>query len=83
MKAYVSGTYREMSIKPLLSVVAALLYFVNPFDLVPDFILGFGYLDDATIIAFVAKSFKKEIDAFLIWETAQNDKDIDEPQLGI
>jgi uncharacterized membrane protein YkvA (DUF1232 family) len=83
MKAYVAGTYREMSITPLLSFVAALLYFVNPLDLIPDFILGFGFLDDITVIAFVAKSFKKEIDAFLLWEASQNNEDIEEPTLGI
>ncbi|MBK1624563.1 YkvA family protein [Afifella marina] len=34
-----------------LTVVAALAYFVSPFDLVPDFIVGLGFLDDASVLA--------------------------------
>jgi uncharacterized membrane protein YkvA (DUF1232 family) len=32
------------------ALVAALAYFVVPFDLVPDFIAGFGYSDDAAAL---------------------------------
>ncbi|MGH6924044.1 MAG: YkvA family protein [Propylenella sp.] len=34
-----------------LTLVAALAYFVAPFDLVPDLILGIGFLDDASVLA--------------------------------
>jgi uncharacterized membrane protein YkvA (DUF1232 family) len=47
-----------------LTLVAALAYFVAPFDLVPDMILGLGFLDDASIlaaaIAAVSSSIKEE-----------------------
>src|SRR6185295_11715754 len=33
------------------ALVAALAYFVVPMDLIPDFIAGFGYSDDATALA--------------------------------
>lgn len=32
-------------------LLAALAYFIVPADVVPDFILGFGFTDDATVIA--------------------------------
>lgn len=32
-------------------LVAAVAYFVVPTDLIPDFILGFGFSDDATVLA--------------------------------
>jgi uncharacterized membrane protein YkvA (DUF1232 family) len=32
-------------------LLAALAYFIMPADIVPDFILGFGFTDDATVIA--------------------------------
>jgi uncharacterized membrane protein YkvA (DUF1232 family) len=34
-----------------LTLIAALAYFVSPFDLVPDMILGLGFLDDASVLA--------------------------------
>ncbi len=47
-----------------LTLVAALAYFVAPFDLIPDFILGIGFLDDASVlaaaIAAVSGSVKEE-----------------------
>jgi uncharacterized membrane protein YkvA (DUF1232 family) len=33
-----------------LTLVAALAYFVAPFDIIPDFIAGFGFMDDATVL---------------------------------
>jgi len=32
-------------------LLAALAYFVMPFDLIPDFIAGFGFTDDAAVLA--------------------------------
>lgn len=47
-----------------LTLIAALAYFVSPFDLVPDFLLGLGFLDDASVlaaaIAAVSSSIKEE-----------------------
>jgi uncharacterized membrane protein YkvA (DUF1232 family) len=31
-------------------LLAALAYFIMPFDVVPDFILGFGFTDDMTVL---------------------------------
>jgi uncharacterized membrane protein YkvA (DUF1232 family) len=34
-----------------LSLLAALAYFVMPFDAIPDFLLVFGFADDAAVLA--------------------------------
>ncbi len=34
-----------------LSLLAALAYFVMPFDVVPDMLLGLGFADDAAVLA--------------------------------
>ena len=36
-------------------LIGALTYFIAPMDLLPDFIAGFGFTDDATILAAVIK----------------------------
>src|SRR5690349_10235784 len=43
VKDYASGTYREMPRSTVLASAFALLYVLNPFDLMPDFIPGIGY----------------------------------------
>ena len=47
-----------------LTLVAALAYFVAPIDFVPDFVLGLGFLDDASVLmaalAAVRSSIKEE-----------------------
>jgi uncharacterized membrane protein YkvA (DUF1232 family) len=45
-------------------VVAALAYFANEDDLIPDDIPVLGFLDDAIMIKFVEQEFKHELHAF-------------------
>ena len=69
IKAYINGSYKALPWKSLLVLVAALLYFVTPLDLIPDFIPVTGLIDDFTVILFVFRSLQKEIDAFITWES--------------
>ncbi len=42
-------------------VLAAIAYFSNPEDLVPDHVPGLGYLDDAIMVKFIEDEFKHEL----------------------
>ena len=42
-------------------VVGALIYFITPIDLIPDFIPIFGYLDDLGVIMATIKFLGKEL----------------------
>lgn len=68
-KAYHNGTYRRIPLKSLAIIVGAIIYFVNPLDIIPDFIAGLGFLDDAAVIGFVIKTLSDEIDRFYIYMT--------------
>ncbi|MFQ5585140.1 MAG: YkvA family protein [Calditrichia bacterium] len=69
VRAYARGQYRKIPWRAIIMAIAALLYFVNPFDIVPDFLTGIGFIDDATVIAFVAKAIREEINRFREYET--------------
>ncbi|MCB9245592.1 MAG: DUF1232 domain-containing protein [Flavobacteriales bacterium] len=75
--AYVRGEYKAYSLKTILSVLGALLYFVNPLDLIPDFIVGLGFVDDLSVLAFVVKQIGTDLERFREWEEAQTQDDIE------
>lgn len=54
--------------KTVVFVTAGLLYFVTPADLIPDFILGTGFLDDAVVVAYVMKAIRDDLARFEDWE---------------
>lgn len=68
IKAYANGSYRKVSWQSLLMIVASVVYFVMPIDLMPDFLVSLGLLDDAALLGWTVKTFKKEIDEFVAWE---------------
>lgn len=67
LRAWASGEYTNVPWRTIVMATAALLYFVNPFDLIPDVVLFAGYLDDATVISLVAGSLKNDIERFRQW----------------
>jgi uncharacterized membrane protein YkvA (DUF1232 family) len=70
-KAYVQGRYTDIPWKSLLLITASIIYFVNPFDLIPDVLLGIGFTDDFAILLMVYNSIQQELDKFISWERSQ------------
>ena len=68
MKAYFKGDYREIPWETMALIVVAVVYFVSPIDLIPDFIPIAGYIDDAFVISLVVASAQSEMDDFEEWE---------------
>ena len=64
IKAYVQGSYTKLPLITLVKITAALLYFVMPFDFIPDFLPFVGFADDLAIVVWVGKAIKEELDEF-------------------
>jgi uncharacterized membrane protein YkvA (DUF1232 family) len=62
--AYAQGEYREVPWKTMLLILASIIYFLNPFDLIPDFIPGIGFLDDLSVLLWVFNSVENDISKF-------------------
>ncbi len=62
------GEYREIPWRSIAAALGALAYFVNPIDVIPDALLGIGYLDDISVIAFVVNTIRSDLSRFQRWE---------------
>lgn len=68
VKAYAQGTYRDIEVKNLIIIVAGLIYFISPIDLIPDFLPLLGYTDDVALLTFIVGSLSDELEKFELWE---------------
>ena len=73
LRAYASGEYRGVPATSLILIVAGVLYFVLPFDLIPDFVIGLGFMDDAAVLAWVASTVRTVLDDFNRWEASRDE----------
>lgn len=71
LRAYAQGEYREIPWKSLLLIVAAILYFINPIDVIPDLLPLVGLTDDFGVLFLVYKTISGDIDKFLEWEKSK------------
>ena len=73
IRDYWKGTYRDVSIKSMVIFILTLAYIISPIDLIPDYILGFGQIDDAAILAFGLHLLEKDLLQYREWKDNQID----------
>ena len=71
LRAWWKGDYRQLSRVTIVTLLAAVIYFVMPIDAIPDWIVGVGFLDDAYVLGWAVNAVRKEVDEFLTWEAAR------------
>jgi uncharacterized membrane protein YkvA (DUF1232 family) len=71
VQAYSKGEYRNVAPTTMLTIIGAILYFVSPLDVVPDFLVGLGIVDDAAVITFTLKKLSVEINEFKKWKNSK------------
>ncbi|HDQ03158.1 MAG TPA: DUF1232 domain-containing protein [Deltaproteobacteria bacterium] len=65
---YRKGEYRELPFWTVAAIVAALLYVLNPFDLIPDFIPGVGFVDDALVVGACLALIERDLQNYKNWK---------------
>lgn len=68
---YLDGQYRTIPYFSIAAVAVALLYVLNPFDLIPDVIPVVGYVDDAAVVGLCLKMIEQDLHAYKVWKTEQ------------
>lgn len=68
IKDFRNKSYTEVPWRTIAMISAAILYFINPFDMVPDVLPLFGITDDAILFATVFKSIQSDLEKYGQWK---------------
>jgi uncharacterized membrane protein YkvA (DUF1232 family) len=68
IKDYCKGTYRDVSVKSFVIFIVALAYIISPIDLIPDYIIGLGQIDDAVILGLSLFFLEKDLRKYKEWK---------------
>lgn len=68
LKDVKNSVYKEIPWFTIATVVVALLYVLNPFDLIPDFIPGIGYIDDVSVLGIGVGWIQTDLHKYLDWK---------------
>ena len=71
VKDYVKGKYKKNPRWSMTAIVFTLLYVLNPFDLIPDFIAFIGYLDDAAVVAGCLYLVEQDLQEYKEWKLSK------------
>ena len=70
LRAYIKKQYTDVSIATIIAAVAGLIYVVNPMDVVPEYVLGVGILDDAAILGIILQAMHMDLNKYKKWQKA-------------
>ena len=68
VRSYLRGNYTKIPKRTILAIVSALIYFLSPIDVVPDWIPLLGQLDDAIVIASCWNLVNKDVEDYRQWK---------------
>ena len=67
LKSYIKREYTEIPVGTMIAIVSALIYWVSPWDLIPDYIPGIGQIDDAAVVMVCLTMVKADLDEYKEW----------------
>jgi len=73
VKDYRRGKYRKIPFWTVAAIVGALLYVLNPLDLIPDFLPLVGQIDDAAVVAACLLMVRQDLHKYKKWKIANPD----------
>lgn len=70
---YYRGTYRLVPYWAIAAVVFALLYVLNPFDIVPDVVPLLGFVDDAAVMGVCLSMIEQQLYDYKGWKESRKE----------
>ncbi len=71
LKDFFTKKYTDVPVGTIMSLAGTLLYIFLPIDIIPDFIPGIGFIDDAAMIALCIRMAKLDIEKYKAWRETQ------------
>lgn len=68
VRSYWKKDYTRVPRRTMLAIVSALIYFLSPIDVIPDWIPVLGQMDDALVIATCWKLVNKDVEDYRQWQ---------------
>ena len=68
VKAYFTGEYKIIPWGSIVKIIAVLIYFISPIDVIPDILPFIGLTDDLALTMWLFSSLKEDLKNFEIWE---------------
>lgn len=70
LKSFKNGEYTDAPIGTIIAILSALIYFVSPFDIIPDSIPFLGHLDDVGVVSTCWKMVDSDVEEYRRWREA-------------
>ena len=71
VKDYWAGAYRQIPYGAIASIVFTLIYVLNPFDLMADFLPVIGQLDDVAVMGACLLLVEQDLHKYKDWKEGQ------------
>ena len=68
VRDYWKGTYRAVSFRSIVIFLVGLAYIISPIDLIPDYIIGLGQIDDVAILGLSLYFLEKDLLKYKDWK---------------
>jgi uncharacterized membrane protein YkvA (DUF1232 family) len=68
IRDWANGSYRDVPKGSILAIIAGLIYFASPIDLIPDVIPVIGFVDDIAVLGLIIKQISSDLDKYKEWK---------------
>lgn len=75
IRDYAAGNYRDVPWLTIALAAFAIIYFINPADIIPDILPLSGLIDDAGVIAAAYAAIVRDLNRYERWKDQQSSPD--------